>query len=186
MQNLSRGAAQAGVAIDISRRIETALEAAGATGKGLHEKTGSIEGRLPPALVRKLRFIASVRNKIVHEDEVLPEEDFSAFAESGRLAMEELEKAMAGGKAGKPRPKSKPRGNKAAPRPAPPAAEAMVVQAGRTARRGGMAFLGGAALVFLLMVLGGDGPELWAGAFAIYFLLGWHYLRRSRRAAGPG
>jgi hypothetical protein len=185
LQNLSRGAAQAGVAIDISRRIETALEAAGATGKGLHEKASSIEGRLPPGLVRKLRFIASVRNKIVHEDEVLPEEDFSAFAESGRLAMEELERAMAGGKGGKPRPKSKPRG-KAAPRPAPPAAEAMVVQAGRTARRGGMAFLGGAALVFLLMVLGGDGPELWAGAFAIYFLLGWHYLRRTRRAAGPG
>jgi hypothetical protein len=50
------------------KTLESLLEQAlGATGKGLHEKVTSVEKRLPQPLVKKLRFVATVRNKIVHE-----------------------------------------------------------------------------------------------------------------------
>jgi hypothetical protein len=56
------------VAIRASRQIEDLLEQRlGATGRGLHEKVTSVEGRLPPPLVKRLRWIASVRNAVVHD-----------------------------------------------------------------------------------------------------------------------
>lgn len=39
----------------------------GAQGRGLHEKVSSVEHRLTPQLIRKLRFIAAARNRLVHE-----------------------------------------------------------------------------------------------------------------------
>jgi hypothetical protein len=52
-----------------SKRFESMLERHfGATGRGLHEKVGSVERKLPDHVVRRLRFIATIRNKIVHED----------------------------------------------------------------------------------------------------------------------
>lgn len=52
-----------------SRRIERLLrEHYHAEGKGLHQLINSCEERLPHEIVPKLRFIASVRNKTVHED----------------------------------------------------------------------------------------------------------------------
>lgn len=178
LENLSREAAQAGMAVDIARRLESALTAAGATGKGLHEKTTSIEGMLPAPAVRKLRFIASVRNKIVHEDTVLSDAEFSAFTESGKLAMEELEAAIPQGKA---RRKAKARG-KSPSRPVAEADSGTFARTGKAVRLAGWAVLSGTALVFLLMVLGADGPWLWAGAFAIYFVFGWQVLRKTQRS----
>lgn len=56
-------------AIGYSKRIETVLvNRYGATGKGLHEKVSSVASQLPVHIVRKSRHIASVRNKLVHED----------------------------------------------------------------------------------------------------------------------
>lgn len=56
------------LAITRTKSLESFIEQAlGATGKGLHEKVSSVQDRLQPALVKKLRFIATVRNKIVHE-----------------------------------------------------------------------------------------------------------------------
>ena len=56
------------LAITRAKALETLLEEAlGAAGRGLHEKVTSVEGRLPQPLVKKLRFVATVRNKIVHE-----------------------------------------------------------------------------------------------------------------------
>jgi hypothetical protein len=56
------------LAVTRTKALESLLEQAlGAAGKGLHEKVTSVLGRLAPPLVRKLRFIATVRNKIVHE-----------------------------------------------------------------------------------------------------------------------
>lgn len=181
MQNLSKGAAQAGVAIDIARQLETVLETMGATGKGLHERTTSVEAKLPAALVRKLRFVASVRNKIVHEDELLPDDDFAEFVETGKLAIAELAAAGSGAKSGKARGKGKPR-KKPSPRLDQDATNTTVVWSARAIRHMGFAFLGGIALVFLLMVLGNDGPKLWAGAFLVYFALGGFVLRKIRRA----
>ncbi|WP_018174157.1 hypothetical protein [Thioalkalivibrio sp. ALJ9] len=52
-----------------SKKIESALESVfGAEGRGLHEKVTSIEGDLPTEIAKKIRFIASVRNKLAHEE----------------------------------------------------------------------------------------------------------------------
>ncbi|PFG58770.1 hypothetical protein ATG66_0079 [Vibrio sp. ES.051] len=40
-----------------------------AEGKGLHQLINSCEERLPHDVIAKLRFIATVRNKVVHEDD---------------------------------------------------------------------------------------------------------------------
>jgi hypothetical protein len=59
------------IAIKRCKRLETLLEEDfGAAGRGLHEKVSSVEHDLPDKLVRRLRFIASVRNKLVHEADV--------------------------------------------------------------------------------------------------------------------
>lgn len=58
----------------------------GASGKGLHEKTTSVEDRLPRELERKLRFIASVRNKLMHEDGYQVD-NFEGFVSSCELAL---------------------------------------------------------------------------------------------------
>ena len=51
-----------------TKALESLLEQGlGAIGKGLHEKTTSVQDKLSPALVKKLRFIATLRNKLVHE-----------------------------------------------------------------------------------------------------------------------
>ena len=39
----------------------------GATGKGLHQLVSSIEKALPKDLIRDLRKIATIRNKLIHE-----------------------------------------------------------------------------------------------------------------------
>lgn len=52
-----------------TRRIEKLLRLQyHANGKGLHQLITSCEERLPRDVVKKLRYIATIRNKIVHED----------------------------------------------------------------------------------------------------------------------
>jgi hypothetical protein len=54
--------------IRYSKEIEGLLETRfGAEGRGLHEKVSSVEHQLPSELIRKLRYIATIRNKVVHE-----------------------------------------------------------------------------------------------------------------------
>ncbi|KAG7361312.1 hypothetical protein IV203_036412 [Nitzschia inconspicua] len=56
------------LAIRSSKDLEHILETEfGAQGKGLHEKISSIETSLPPDLVRNMRYLATIRNKLVHE-----------------------------------------------------------------------------------------------------------------------
>lgn len=86
--------------IKAAKKIEGALEKKGATGKGLQEKTSSIESVLDKDLVSKIRFLASVRNKLVHEDKYeLTDDDLTRFKEANefvcnRLAEERLENEM--------------------------------------------------------------------------------------------
>lgn len=40
-----------------------------AEGRGLHQLITSCEERLPHDVISKLRFIATIRNKVVHEDD---------------------------------------------------------------------------------------------------------------------
>lgn len=54
--------------ISASKELENILESKfQANGKGLHEKVTSVEAQLPEMLIRRIRKIASIRNKLVHE-----------------------------------------------------------------------------------------------------------------------
>jgi hypothetical protein len=57
------------IAVKECKKLESLLEQQfGATGRGLHEKVSSVGGRLPPELVKQIRYIATIRNNLVHED----------------------------------------------------------------------------------------------------------------------
>lgn len=65
-------------AVTGSKRIEIILkDEFNAEGKGLHECLSSVEGRVPSSIIKKARFIASVRNKVVHESGQI--DDIAAF-----------------------------------------------------------------------------------------------------------
>jgi hypothetical protein len=50
------------------KQIEAALETKfGAQGKGLHEKITSISKSIPTEDIKKMRYVATIRNKIIHE-----------------------------------------------------------------------------------------------------------------------
>ena len=54
----------------------------GASGKGLHEKVTSVQGKLPQELVKRLRYIATIRNKLVHDDGIEKLDDKNGFIEA--------------------------------------------------------------------------------------------------------
>jgi len=63
-----------------SKMLEAFLETEfSAEGKGLHEKLNSVQVKLPEALVKKLRFIATMRNNLVHNSEIDYLEDRQRF-----------------------------------------------------------------------------------------------------------
>jgi len=77
------------LAVTRSQRLEQLLERDfGATGRGLHEKVSSIADSMPQDLVRKLRLVATVRNKVVHESGRI--EDKSRFLDAADAAEREL------------------------------------------------------------------------------------------------
>ncbi|MDI3260292.1 MAG: hypothetical protein QJR02_11410 [Sinobacteraceae bacterium] len=56
------------IAVRTSRIVEALLaEHFGASGKGLHEKIDSAALRLSPDAMRQLRYVATIRNRLVHE-----------------------------------------------------------------------------------------------------------------------
>lgn len=56
------------IVVRYSKELEYILERGfGAQGKGLHQKVSSVEHLLPVKLVKTLRFLASVRNKVIHD-----------------------------------------------------------------------------------------------------------------------
>lgn len=82
------------LAITRVKALESLLERLGAAGKGLHEKVTSVQGKLPPPLVKRLRFVATLRNKIVHEHDYQQLDDRDGFLRACDEAEAEL-KAMA-------------------------------------------------------------------------------------------
>ena len=56
------------IVVGRSKKIESLLVRAGAEGRGLHEKVTSIESKLEIQEVKRIRFIASLRNKSLHDD----------------------------------------------------------------------------------------------------------------------
>jgi hypothetical protein len=74
-----------------SKHLERMLEEGfGAQGRGLHEKVSSVEGRLPGPLVKQLRFIATVRNKLVHDDKMDRLDDRRGYEDACNKAEKEL------------------------------------------------------------------------------------------------
>lgn len=57
----------------VSRKLEKLLgEWYGAEGKGLHEKMTSVEREIDPADAKSIRYLASVRNQVTHDDDFDP------------------------------------------------------------------------------------------------------------------
>ena len=78
-----------------SKHLERLLEEGfGAQGRGLHEKVSSVEGRLPAPLVKRLRFIATVRNKLVHDDRMDRLDDRRGYEDACNKAEKELNSLM--------------------------------------------------------------------------------------------
>jgi hypothetical protein len=76
--------------IEGSRVLEQLLEIRlGAKGRGLHQKINSIGTNILPArTIKRLRWIATMRNKVVHEDFSLP--DRRAFISSCEFCRSEI------------------------------------------------------------------------------------------------
>ena len=56
------------LAIKSAKELEHILEADfGASGKGLHEKITAAAPQLSQQLVKRMRYLATIRNKLVHE-----------------------------------------------------------------------------------------------------------------------
>lgn len=82
-----------GQILDISTEVESLLLQLGASGRGLHEKLSSIEGMISPPMAKKIRWIASVRNKAVHESVV--EVDLEDFRKGGAQVVAYLKQLVA-------------------------------------------------------------------------------------------
>lgn len=81
------------LAIKSSKKIETRLESVlGATGRGLHEKVTSIEHKIPTALVKRIRYIATIRNKLIHEESFSKINDRPSFKAAVKHVSKELKK----------------------------------------------------------------------------------------------
>ena len=74
-----------------TKLLESLLEEGlGAVGKGLHEKVTSVQDKLSPAIVKKLRFVATLRNKLVHEASYQQLDDRPGFERACAEAEHEL------------------------------------------------------------------------------------------------
>lgn len=76
--------------IEHSKAIEQILsERFGATGRGLHEKANSVANQLDEPTIKTLRWIATMRNKVVHENFSLPNQN--DFINSAQRVCEKLQ-----------------------------------------------------------------------------------------------
>ncbi len=77
-----------------TKKIETMLVHMGASGKGLHAKLSSIAEKIDKDIVKSIRFIASVRNKLLHEDNVqLTEHLFNEFEKACEYVIDRLKES---------------------------------------------------------------------------------------------
>ena len=86
------------IAVRGSKRLEALLEARfGARGRGLHEKLSSVERRVPQELRRSIRWVATIRNKVVHEDGPSPAsaDDFARTVDQIARGLEAIARSPA-------------------------------------------------------------------------------------------
>ena len=93
-----------------TRKLERLLEEKlQASGKGLHEKATSVEHKLDSDLVGQIRFIASVRNKLMHVDGYVFDGKESDFLGKCDDAIRRLEKQPRDTSSSEPEPEPKPK-----------------------------------------------------------------------------
>ncbi|CAH0518493.1 unnamed protein product [Peronospora belbahrii] len=79
------------LAIETSKELEYLLEKEfHARGQGLHEKVSSVEGAIPNVTVRSIRYVATLRNKLIHDRETRALPDRQQFIKKFNDAMGEL------------------------------------------------------------------------------------------------
>ena len=80
--------------IKTSKELEFILEKEfNARGKGLHEKISSVQSELPGKLCRQMRFLATIRNKLIHErgfDAIPDRQSFIASFEASKSELEAI------------------------------------------------------------------------------------------------
>ena len=74
-----------------TRRIETLLVKLGGKGTGIYQYAESISHELPVELVRTLRFIATIRNQLVHSEHFRLNTSESLFLDTCDIAIKNLE-----------------------------------------------------------------------------------------------
>ena len=76
---------------EITTTLEQLLENKfGATGKGLHEKAESVSSKISKQCLKKLHFIASVRNKAAHENPQIAKQEIGNVRNAFKEVMKEL------------------------------------------------------------------------------------------------
>lgn len=92
------------LAIKAAKQLECQLESQfGAEGKGLHEKLNSVatSGELPDWLLKKMRYLATLRNRLVHEngfDRIPSRASFIQAFEESEAAMVKIVSGRGNGK----------------------------------------------------------------------------------------
>lgn len=80
--------------IQLSQTLEQLLEKRfNATGRGLHEKLNSVQSQIPENIQRKIRYIATIRNKATHEDVKIAKQNYASV----RKAYDEAFTYLSGG-----------------------------------------------------------------------------------------
>ncbi|EGZ09831.1 hypothetical protein PHYSODRAFT_522589 [Phytophthora sojae] len=79
------------LAIEASKELEYLLEKEfGAFGQGLHERVSSVESAIPAPTVRSIRYVATLRNRLIHDRDVRALPDRQKFIQKFDDAMVEL------------------------------------------------------------------------------------------------
>lgn len=82
--------------IEASKELEFVLEHEfRAEGKGLHEKVSGAASYLAPPTIKSLRYVASVRNALVHDRSVTQLENRALFILKFESALEEINVVLA-------------------------------------------------------------------------------------------
>ena len=79
------------VVLDASRPLEKLLkERFDATGRGLHELATDVQDRLSEADLKAIRYVATLRNKVIHEGLVLTADDRGGISDASRRVQDSL------------------------------------------------------------------------------------------------
>jgi len=81
--------------VKMSKRLESILKHKfNASGGGLHETVTSVQSLLPEKTVKRLRYVATIRNKIIHEENYNRIDDRNGFKKTVDITTKELDEIM--------------------------------------------------------------------------------------------